>query len=830
LTLHADPLPGRETAHAASPLIQQYAALKAEYPEALLLSRVGDFYEAYGADAEDLAHSLHILLTSKESGKGTRVAMAGVPHHSVDAYLARLLRQRRVVAIAEQMEQPVPNKLVRREIVRVLTPGTVVEDQFLQPDRNNYLCAVGRAGGTIAVARADVSTAQCIVTMADDDDQLAAELDRIDPAEVVVGDAADEALVSSAAGPDCRVTVERVHDKAGDLADRAVAALDLARAEREPARAALDLLARFLSRVRIDAERVLLRARVHAAGDAMLLDQATRRHLDLLKASGANSAASMLGAIAKNRTPMGGRLLAARLSAPLVDVRGIRERLDRVQRHFDRPSSRLQLQEILARIGDVERIVQKVQARRVGARDLAALRRSLAAADELRAPLERLEGNRIDMTAVCGDGAPAQLRAELERAIVDEPPALIGDGGSIRPDYDADLRELIDLANNGRRKLVELEAATRARTGIRSLRIKYTQAFGYYYEIPKAHADSAPMDFARRSSLVNAERFTNVDLKELESAILTSRSRQIDRERIIFESLLREVDACGSALLAMSAAVAALDVDCCLAQVAGERGFVRPEIVDERVIEVEAGRHPVVEAFGEADFVANDCDADDEKRFLLITGPNMGGKSTYLRQTALISVLAQMGSFVPARRARLGVVDRLFTRIGAGDDIAAGRSTFFVEMSEMADILRRCTARSLLLIDEVGRGTGTTDGLAIAQSICEYLLGLDDAMPIVLFATHFHELVHLAAAFPVVENLHVMVADGAAGPVFSHKVLHGASSRSYGIAVGQMAGLPREVVDRARQIADELECRPEPRPRAPKRRNPPDEDQMKLGL
>lgn len=812
---------------ADSPLIAQYNALKAEYPEALLLSRVGDFYEAYGGDAEDLARSLHIILTSKEAGKGKRVAMAGVPYHSVDAYLARLIRQRRVIAIAEQMEVPVPNRLVRREITRVLTPGTVLEDQFLTPDRHNHLCAIVRRDGATALVAADVSTGAAAVQVFADDDDLAAAVDALDPSEIVVADDETAAIVGAKAPERCRVSVFAAGHASGSAvlsngsrSEPASLAGAFSRDERPAALGALRLIESYLTHLKLDGAGICSRAAASSPASAMLVDPATRRHLDLTSGSGADTRASLLGVLARTRTSMGSRLLAARVCAPLLDVEAIRSRLDRVETLARRASTRVELQELLAGIGDVERIVQKVGARRAGPRDVATLRRSLETAALLGPVVERVGDRGLDAlaSATGGGGVLARLAAQLAGALVDDPPPTLSDGGAIRPEHSATLADVVDLRTKSRERLLALETATRARSGIKSLKVKYTQAFGYYYEVPRTQSESIPPDFARRQSLVNAERFTNVDLKELEAAILGAKARQVELEREAFEVLLGEIDAAAPALLAAAASIAEIDVYCSLAQVAAERRFVRPDVVDERVIEVEGGRHPIVEAFGGVDFIANDCRADSEKRFLLITGPNMGGKSTYLRQTALLSILAQIGSFVPASRARLGVVDRMFTRIGAGDDIAAGRSTFYVEMAETALILRRCTARSLLLIDEVGRGTGTTDGLAIAQAISEYLVGLTDAMPIVLFATHFHELVGLSEAFGLIENLHVAVADEQSGPVFSHRVLAGASSRSYGIAVAKMAGLPPEVVARAQEIADEIESRPRLRSKPVRRR------------
>jgi len=819
-----------------SPLISQYNALKAEFPEALLLSRVGDFYEAYGDDAEDLARSLHIILTSKEAGKGKRVAMAGVPYHSVDAYLARLIRQRRVIAIAEQMEQPVPNRLVRREIVRVLTPGTVLEDQFLTPERHNNLCAIFYDDSAIAIVAADVSTGAATVQAFTDEDDLAAAFDALDPSEVVAADESTAEIVSRLASERCRVSVFALAHAAatnGSQFEAPPALAAFSREERPAAASALRLLENYLTRLKLDGAAICRRATSASSASSMLIDPATRRHLDLVSGSGSDARASLLAVLARTRTSMGSRLLASRLVAPLVDVDRIRTRLDRVDVLVRRASARVELQESLAGIGDIERIVQKVGARRAGPRDVATLRRSLETAALLAPAIERVGDDDLKSLAAAIDanGTLATLTTVLKAALVEDPPPTLSDGGAIRPEHSAALTDVVELRTRSRERLLALETATKARTGIKSLKVKYTQAFGYYFEVSRSQSESIPPDFARRQSLVNAERFTNVDLKELETAILGAKARQVELEREAFEALVVEIDSRAPALLSAAGAIAEIDVYCSLAQVAAERRYVRPDIIDERIIDVESARHPIVEAFGDVDFIANDCRADGDKRFLLITGPNMGGKSTYLRQTALVSVLAQMGSYVPAARAKLGIVDRMFTRIGAGDDIAAGRSTFYVEMSEMALILRRCTSRSLLLIDEVGRGTGTTDGLSIAQAVSEYLLGLTDAMPIVLFATHFHELVGLSESFGLIENLHVAVAEEQSGPIFSHRVLRGASNRSYGIAVAKMAGLPPEVVARAQEIADEIESRPRLRSKPVRRRVPEGPDhQLRLTI
>ena len=768
---------------------------------------MGDFYEAYGADAHELATALNIVCTSKESGKGTRVAMAGVPHHSVDHYLGRLLRQRRVVAIAEQMEEPVPNRLVRRDIVRVLTPGTVLEDQFLDASRNNFLCAMAQAADIRAIASVDISTSTAYVSILDDQDAVASELDRLAPAEVVTQSDEDAAALRPLVAETCRITVLDPVDPEG--VDPPVIGR-LAVAERGAAREALGLLERYLRSLRLDGRSLVDAATLHETRKTMTLDRSTRRHLDLLAGSGVSAAASLLSVLNKTKTAMGSRLLARWMCAPLLDATAIRERHDRVGEFVASPAARAELQHALTSVGDIERICQKIHARRAGPRDLVGLRRSLEHAGQA-SRLLRSQGAEPFATlaqTIDADAIPKTVAGLIASAVLDEPAATLLEGGVMRPEHNAELADLVLTRATSREHLLALEADVRAETKIKSLKIKYTQAFGYYYEVPRSQSEGVPSHFVRRQSLVNAERFSDARLKELETKLLSGRAAQVALERRLFDDLLEAVDEHRATLLVCAHAVAELDVACSLGQVAAERRYCRPAFVNESSLAIADGRHPIVESYGGLDYVPNDTLADGERRFLLITGPNMGGKSTYLRQTALISILAQMGSFVPAKSATLGIVDRLFTRIGAGDDIAAGRSTFYVEMAEMALILRHCTPRSLLLIDEVGRGTGTIDGLAIAQAASEHLLELADAMPIVLFATHFHELVDLAKTYPALANLHVAVADEPSGPVFSHRLLPGSSSRSYGIAVAKMAGMPPTVVQRAQEIAGELERRP----------------------
>ena len=557
----------------------------------------------------------------------------------------------------------------------------------------------------------------------------------------------------------------------------------------------------------------------------LVLDPSTRKHLELTRAQGQNPRATLLATLDVCATAMGSRLLARWILAPLVDRDAIESRQDAVAALLEEHSRRGAIREILRGAFDLERIAQKVRFRRATPRDLGSLRRTL----EILAPLRQTAGPELAAffarIADFGD-----LLDDLRRTLVDEPPAQLGEGGAIRPESNDELAECIALRTNARSKLSELEERERERTGIKTLKVKYASPFGYAIEVGKNYADAVPPEYVRKQTLTSGERYITPELKELELAISTAQSRQERLEAQLFEALVERVAARAGELLEAAGTIAEVDVLAALAQVAAERGYVRPEFVAESVVAIEEGRHPVMEAVLHAKFVPNDLDLRAaERRFVLLTGPNMGGKSTYLRQTGLLAIMAQIGSFVPARKMELGIVDRIFTRIGAGDDLASGQSTFYMEMAEAANILRRSTQRSLLLIDEVGRGTGTLDGLAIAQAICEFLLSLDEQTPLVLFATHFHELCALSEHWRSVVNYHITaVEDTARGgaPVFSHRVQPGSSSRSFGIEVARMAGLPEAVVERAQEIADalsgeaDLEARVPLRKKMPKRAPP----------
>lgn len=804
-------------------MLEQYFGMKAKHPEAILLSRVGDFYEAYGEDAETIARALRIALTSKEAGGGKRVAMAGVPHHALAGYLAKLVQQRFIVALAEQLEVPQPNRLVRRDVIRLITPGTLIEEQLLDGKQNNYLAAVAVAGETFALAYADVSTSFAAATAIGGDDaydELLAELARVGPAEIVADVPADvratiapaiEALGARLATP--ALGVVEMRERASFEAFSLEESLAIHRA--------VEALAAFVGRTGVtNGKAGPIEPQLYRRRQFMALDPATRKHLELTSAQGQNPRATLLATLDACSTSMGSRLLARWILAPLVDRTAIAARQDGVAALLAGHARRDALRELLKGVFDLERIAQKVRFRRAAPRDLGSLRRTL----ELLRPLRQ--------------ATPAELAPRLERVsdfenllddlratLVDDPPVLLGEGGAIRPEASVELAECIALRTDTRSRILELESRERERTGIKTLKVKYASPFGYAIEVNRSYAGSLPPEYVRKQTLTTGERYVTPELKELELAITTAQSRQERLEQQLFDELLERVAVRGDELLEAAGAIAELDVLVALSQCAAERGYVCPAFIDESTVTIEDGRHPVMEAVLHAKFVANDLDMRvGDRRFILLTGPNMGGKSTYLRQTGLLAIMAQIGSFVPAKRMELGVIDRIFTRIGAGDDLASGQSTFYMEMAEAANILRRSTQRSLLLIDEVGRGTGTLDGVAIAQAICEFLLGLEEQAPLVLFATHFHELCALSDHWKTVANYHITAVENTArggAPVFSHRVQPGSSSRSFGIEVARMAGLPEAVVERAQEIADALSGQADVEARVPLRKKMP---------
>jgi DNA mismatch repair protein MutS len=703
---------------------------------------------------------------------------------------------------------------VRREVVRLVTPGTLIEDQLLDGKQNNYLAAITAIEGTFALAYADVSTGFCAATTLSGEnsyDELIAELGRIGPVEIVADLSAGlrATMASAIEGLGARLASPAL----GIVETRARGGLTgFSHDESLAIHRALDALGAFVRRTGVanplrqahdDARSGLSRPQLYRRQTFLALDPATRKHLELVRPQGQNPRATLLATLDRCATSMGSRMLARWILAPLVDRAALGERQDAVAVLLDEHARRDALRELLKGCFDLERIAQKVRFRRSGPRDLASLRRTLDGLQPLRAVAPPAIAPLLDRIADFSD-----VMDDLARCLVDEPPAQLADGGVIRPEASDELAGCVALRTDARAKLSALEERERERTGIKTLKIKYASAFGYAIEIGKSHTGAVPADYVRKQTLTTGERYVTPELKELELAISTAQVRQERLEQELFEALVERVAARTDDLLIAADAIAQIDVLASLAQCAAERGYVRPTFVDGSAVAIEEGRHPVIEAMLATSFVPNDLALRARgHRFILLTGPNMGGKSTYLRQAGLLTIMAQIGSFVPAKAMSLGVVDRIFTRIGAGDDLASGQSTFYMEMAEAANILRGSTHRSLLLIDEVGRGTGTLDGLAIAQAICEFLLGLGERSPMVLFATHFHELCALTEHWDAVANYHITAVENTArdgAPVFSHRVQPGSSSRSFGIEVARMAGLPAAVVERAQDIADAL--------------------------
>ncbi len=803
---------------AASPMIAQYQALKAAHPDALLFYRMGDFYELFFEDACRAAPALDIALTKRGRHQGQDIPMCGVPVHNAEAYLHRLIRKGFKVAICEQLEDPAaarkrPGKsLVRRDVVRIVTPGTLTEDGLLEARRHNYLAALARSQAGFGLAWVDISTGG-FWTEATTADALPSLLARVDPGELVTGErlGADPGLRPILAELGERVTLARDQSFESVAAERRLAgflgiqALDafgaFSRAEIGAAGALLDYL-------ELTQKGMLPRlgppTRIEAA-DVLRLDAATRRNLELAQTLSGEREGSLLAVIDRTVTSAGARLLADRLAAPLTVVEPIRERQDQLEAFALDQERREALRALLRRCPDLERALSRLALGRGGPRDLLAighgLERAQRVSDLLVEAPEALKAivRRLPQTDA--------LREKLLTSLVEEPPLLARDGGFIRAGLSAELDELRLLRDQARRKIAALEAAYRESTGIASLKIRHNNLLGYYVEVSSAQRAKIPESFVQRQSMAGATRFTTVELGELESRIATAAESAQALELTLFEALVGEVVGTAETVASTAHLLAELDVAASLAELAIARRWVRPQILDGLELVIEEGRHPVVEealARERQPFVGNDLTLDETSRLWLLTGPNMAGKSTFLRQNALIILLAQMGSFVPARTARIGVVDRLFSRVGAADDLARGRSTFMVEMVETAAILNQAGPRSFVILDEIGRGTATYDGLSLAWAVVEHLHEINRCRG--LFATHYHELTALAAKLPGLAPHTMRVKEWQGDVVFLHEVAQGTADRSYGIHVARLAGLPQAVTERASEVLQRLEA------------------------
>ena len=811
----------------STPVRRQYLALKAQHPDARLLFRMGDFYEAFDEDAGVLAETLGIALTSRPLGKAEgRIPMAGVPHHALERYLDQLVGAGHRVALAEQTSQPDGRTLVERRVTRVVTPGTVEEGALLAPGGHNWLVAVapdvtpggpGRDDGDGArwgLAACDVTTGEleCMVVEAA---ALAGELARRAPRELLVpeGGAADGGALPEGAVESARRTARPARHFAPGEAARALREhYGVADADgfglrgMEPAVAAAGALLRYLEEGWPQALRNLREPRVIAARDHLELDPQTVRTLELFE-SPAGPDASLAAVLDRTRTGPGGRLLRARLARPVRDAAEAERRLDEVEAWVTAPLERSALGRALRGLPDPERLLGRMRSGSAGPRQLAQLRAALGALPEAAEQARATRAAALDALAGDLDGA-AEAHAALAAGLAGEPPAEPGDGSALRAGFAPEVDELSALAEDARGALTALEAAERARTGLTSLKVGYHRVFGYYLELPRSQAERAPGEYEPRQTLAGAQRYRYPPLSELEDRILGARERLAEAERAALERLCAQVAACGAAVERAASALARLDVAAALAEVAAEHGYTRPLLRPAGPIVIEGGRHPVLERRMEPGaFVPNDTElGGGAPDVVVLTGPNMGGKSTYLRQTALVVLMAQAGSFVPAERAEIGMCDRVFTRVGASDELAAGRSTFMREMVETAEILRRATERSLVVLDEVGRGTSTGDGLAIARAVVEALHHRPDGTPRTLFATHYRELTALAGVLPRVANRSVAVAEQGGEVVFLHRITEGASDRAYGVHVAALAGLPRAVVARARELLAQIEA------------------------
>ena len=790
--------------------MDQYARIKRSHPGEILLFRLGDFYEMFHEDAEIASRILGIVLTSRAKGDG-RIPMCGVPAHSAQSYIDRLLRAGRRVAVCEQTQDPADaDGVVERAVVRVITPGTLVEESILDAKRSNHLAAVAFDGDRCGLAWADTSTGKFLAREIESA-RLLDEVARLAPAETLLPSTAAETLperLRAASGG----IVTPWHDWVFDITSGrealqehfGVATLKgFGCDELTIGLAAAGALLAYLKETQRGPLLHIRRIELFRESGRMILDAATQSALELRQTSRGDRGASLLASLDRTSTAMGARLLGDWILSPLAEAEPIRERHDAVQELLSDRRRREDLSKELSRACDLERALARVGTGRAHARDLAGLRETLTlmpvickTASELKSPLAK----RI----ASGLGEHGDLRDLLAKALVDEPPHLLTDGGLIREGYHEELDHLRSIARNGQGFIAKFQQEEIARTGIGSLKVGFNRVFGYYIEITNVHREKIPTGYVRKQTLKNAERYITPELKEHETEVLNADAASKELERRLFTELRDRTATHMDGLQSTARSLAELDALLSLATAAEERGWTRPEIADTPVLDIREGRHPVLEKILADRFVPNDTVVGEDARVLLITGPNMAGKSTYLRQTALLVLMAQVGSFVPAASARIGLADRIFARVGAADDLTRNASTFMVEMSETANILNHATDRSLLILDEIGRGTSTFDGVSIAWAVVEHLHTRTKART--LFATHYHELTDLARALKGVRNLHVAVREWGESVLFLHKILEGPTDRSYGIHVARLAGLPREVIDRAKVILQGLEA------------------------
>lgn len=787
-----------------TPMMQQYLRIKAQHPDVLLFYRMGDFYELFFDDAKKAAALLDISLTARGQSGGEKIPMAGVPYHAVEGYLAKVVAMGESAAICEQIGDPATSKgPVERQVVRIVTPGTVSDEALLTEKRDNLLAAVFGKDGRFGYATLDITSGRFLVSEPDGIDDLKAELQRTNPAELLYPEDFDTSLLGERKGLRRRPLWEFDLDTAQRTLTQQFGTRDLAGFGVQGAKRALAAAGCLLQYLK-DTQRTALphiRAiKLEAEDEAVVLDAATRRNLELTQSLAGSTDNTLFSVLDRCATPMGSRLLGRWLHRPLRSVEVIEGRLDAID-YLNQQLLDGQLRELMKQVGDLERVMARVALRSARPRDLVRVRTALAVMPALS---ELLSGSQGRLAALKGHCAPQpELHELLQSAIIDNPPVLIRDGGVIRPGYNSELDEYRALSKGATDFLEHIEARERQRTGINTLKVGFNKVHGYFIELTRAQSHLAPTDYQRRQTLKNTERYIIPELKEYEDKVLTSQGKALALEKQLYEALFDQLHPQLEALLRLADACAELDLLATLCERGQSLNYCRPALKAERGIRIDGGRHPVVEVVLDSPFIANPVALSDAKQMLMVTGPNMGGKSTYMRQTALITLLAHIGSPVPAESAEIGLVDRIFTRIGAADDLASGRSTFMVEMTETATILNNATERSLVLMDEIGRGTSTYDGLSLAWAVADFLAR--QSRSLTLFATHYFELTALAEQLDGVDNVHLDAVEHGDTVTFMHAVQSGPASKSFGLQVALLAGVPKGVVKAARQKLAELE-------------------------
>ncbi len=802
----------------ATPVMRQYLEIKANYQDAILFFRLGDFYEMFMEDAVVASRVLGITLTSRNKGVEDSIPLCGIPYHSSQGYIAKLISAGHKVAICEQVEDPKTTKgIVKREVVRVVTPGLVTDTDTLEPKENNYLLAIVAADNCYGIAHIDITTGEFRVAQLETLAQIESELGSLRPREVLfcdceasrelkaqIGHPLDEVMCNFLPDWVCEVdyATEQLCSFFGVSGLQSFGCADLIAAQQ-----AASAVLYYLQQTQKEELRHIRPLQTYHTQNFMILDDSTRRNLELTATlHDGKKRGSLLGVLDRTVTAMGGRTLRQWIHYPLVDQDLIQQRQNAVAELVDDSLQRIELIEVLDGVYDLERLNSKIAMASANAKDLSALRVSLEKLPQIDDLLSPLQSDYLINLRRQIDLLP-ELVSLLDRAIVDDPPFVLRDGGIIKEGYNDELDELRTISRDGKGWIAALEIEERERTGIPSLKVKYNKVFGYFIEVTHRNLDRVPEDYHRKQTLTNAERFITPKLKEYEAKVLGAEERMVELEYNLFQQVRLQATAEGNRVQQTADALARLDTLLALADLAHERNYVRPQIDDSGIINIAAGRHPVVEGMPLKEaFVPNDVQLDNAKnQLLIITGPNMAGKSTFMRQVALITLMAQIGSFVPAEVARIGVVDRIFTRVGASDNLAKGESTFMVEMNETANILRHATSRSLIILDEIGRGTSTFDGVSIAWSVAEYLHDNPAVAAKTLFATHYHELTDLPLTRERIKNYNIAVKEWNDQIIFLRKIVSGSASRSYGIQVGRLAGLPEEVITRAKEILHNLE-------------------------